>query len=595
MPFPHIFNRKIATEKQNENVAHLVYRPLIHDDAIRVLTIKPGTSQAPIKCRLENHRLGDNLSYEALSYVWGPESPAYKIKVNKRHFVVRENLYHALHQLRSMTEARSIWVDAICLDQNNTQERNDQVQRMTRIYTSARRTIVWLGQPQPMTEAALLFLLEAEKTKQRSNKDTDVMEWIAAKLRDDDLGQIHEALSNFFSNTWFSRVWIQQEFAVSSDVIFVYGRFEIASETIQSAISAVHSIIDNVYGLYNNTDQAWKLFHLRKEHRDNLPKSSLPLLLYYNFGRLEASDPRDHIFSLLGLVDVDEGKLVKVDYDASVENVFITTMTHCLEHYPKSTFRLLSLVGYCPQGKYRKALPSWVPDFSSTSVLTRGFSNITFFAASGGLESDIAITSWSLTLRGRIVDTITTCLHDPSPGLKTISGSDSRKWHLQCRNSGERAGMFYSKTDFEEVWWRLLVCDMGIMLAQSQTLSTAQEVFGAYYLDQEMLHQDFISNSKSKRNDSEFLEMQSLYNRTRRSTSAGLSFCSTSKGLLGWIPRTANEGDKICIFDGARAPFLIRERGDGTYELIGEAYIHGIMYGEAMKWEDITSQTITIT
>lgn len=114
------------------DIANPVYQPLTSNDTIRVLVIEPVSLTMPIKCRLEHQRLREKLPYEALSYVWGPASPVYEFIVNGKVFVIRENLYHALHQLRLETKSRTLWVDAISLNQNDVPERNHQVQQMKR-------------------------------------------------------------------------------------------------------------------------------------------------------------------------------------------------------------------------------------------------------------------------------------------------------------------------------------------------------------------------------------------------------------------------------------------------------------------------------
>jgi hypothetical protein len=69
----------------------------------------------------------------------------------------------------------------------------------------------------------------------------------------------------------------------------------------------------------------------------------------------------------------------------------------------------------------------------------------------------------------------------------------------------------------------------------------------------------------------------------------GRKFCVTNKGHMGRVPYGSSIGDKVCIFFGGCVPFVLRECGDGTFRLVGECYIYGIMDGEAMKREDIAN------
>jgi hypothetical protein len=76
----------------------------------------------------------------------------------------------------------------------------------------------------------------------------------------------------------------------------------------------------------------------------------------------------------------------------------------------------------------------------------------------------------------------------------------------------------------------------------------------------------------------------------------GRKFCSTGKRYLGWVPREAVPSDIICIFLGAEVPYILRpdENDSNYYKLIGETYIHGIMQGEALKWDGMSQQEFKI-
>jgi hypothetical protein len=77
-------------------------------------------------------------------------------------------------------------------------------------------------------------------------------------------------------------------------------------------------------------------------------------------------------------------------------------------------------------------------------------------------------------------------------------------------------------------------------------------------------------------------------------TSRKMNFCITSKQLAGYIPSRSLQSDTICIFSGSPVPHVIRKLPSGNYGLIGEAYIHGIMDGEAMEWEGIEWEDIRL-
>ncbi|PVH96482.1 hypothetical protein DM02DRAFT_499644, partial [Periconia macrospinosa] len=117
---------------------------------IRLLSLLPGKKGDLIRCKLSKGRFKVSLppqyNYEALSYVWGKSTQnRYIMLDNKKDFPVTDNLYAALGRLRRPEKARTLWVDSLCIDQQNTTERNHQVHMMGRIYNSAASVIAWLG------------------------------------------------------------------------------------------------------------------------------------------------------------------------------------------------------------------------------------------------------------------------------------------------------------------------------------------------------------------------------------------------------------------------------------------------------------------
>ena len=118
------------------------------ENHIRVLQLLPHPdANAPVDCALINYplldaRKGTHL-YEAVSYVWGPPPNTHHLLVNGACLSVRQNCYAALVRLRDPAIPRFLWVDAVCINQDDNDEKTDQVQLMTWIYSSARG--VWSG------------------------------------------------------------------------------------------------------------------------------------------------------------------------------------------------------------------------------------------------------------------------------------------------------------------------------------------------------------------------------------------------------------------------------------------------------------------
>lgn len=114
---------------------------------IRLMTLSPGPFTTQIECRLSVASLRDeNPEYEALSYCWGEESNLEEIMLQNRPFKVRKNLYRALIRLRQQDEPRTLWIDAICINQEDKVERGQQVELMGEVYSQTTNCIIWLGE-----------------------------------------------------------------------------------------------------------------------------------------------------------------------------------------------------------------------------------------------------------------------------------------------------------------------------------------------------------------------------------------------------------------------------------------------------------------
>lgn len=112
----------------------------------RLLTIRPGNRLQDIQCSLEISSLDSRPGYEALSYVWGDETIRVPITVDGKRLDVTENLSAALRRLRDRKGGRVMWVDAICINQEDSDEKSVQVAMMRRIYSGCTRAILWLGE-----------------------------------------------------------------------------------------------------------------------------------------------------------------------------------------------------------------------------------------------------------------------------------------------------------------------------------------------------------------------------------------------------------------------------------------------------------------
>jgi hypothetical protein len=187
---------------------------------IRLLELAPGKFDDTVVMRLIPYNLAADNSpmYEALSYAWGTEIAQKKAVLDGMPISITENLDCALRHLRFTLVTRTMWIDAVSMNQKDTQERNHQVQLMGKIYSSAQSVIVWLGPTNHndlhlrVVLGAMQFLFSEENPSTVRIFDymcsiVDVMNQQVGKVGDSK-GCVLDALHSVINRPWFSRIWV---------------------------------------------------------------------------------------------------------------------------------------------------------------------------------------------------------------------------------------------------------------------------------------------------------------------------------------------------------------------------------------------------
>jgi hypothetical protein len=214
----------------------VMYLPLPSRRSIRLLTIFPGSHDDIIRVKLNIVNLEDCPVYEALSYVWGDPEPAFKILCDDQIIEVTPNLGTAIQRLRyeGASRFRVVWIDAVCINQSDLDERSQQVSIMRHIYGQAEGVVVWLGEDESTVTTAISIIQKAAYYA-REEAGVDVPkahqllpESSRSVLRDrKDLPPLdHQdwsAVQSLFRRVWFSRMWGLQEVARAEVVTMLIG------------------------------------------------------------------------------------------------------------------------------------------------------------------------------------------------------------------------------------------------------------------------------------------------------------------------------------------------------------------------------------
>ncbi|TFB01906.1 hypothetical protein CCMA1212_006340 [Trichoderma ghanense] len=189
------------------------YSPLQGPRHIRLLRLLPDWNEhAPLHSQLFEYpmaELGDGPHmYEALSYVWGSPERPYTLFIDEKPMPVTANLHEAVLRLRNRMIERIVWIDAVCIDQSNMEERGEQIQHMAEIYSKASRVIVWLGEAANESDRALKQIrMAADEEKQKSS------------VTDED----RQAILAIVQRPWFRRIWVLQEVAAAQHIVMMCG------------------------------------------------------------------------------------------------------------------------------------------------------------------------------------------------------------------------------------------------------------------------------------------------------------------------------------------------------------------------------------
>jgi len=312
------------------------YKPIsLEGPAFRLLRLLKGNSDDPIQCQLFESKLAlpeHICDYAALSYTWGSKYRPGDIIVNGSNMAVTKNAYLALRDLRCQEQDQVLWVDALCINQDDNDEQGQQVQQMGSIYSEAKRVFIWLGEATYDTDYIMYYMkkLEKESFKHASNGQ-EISQWVnmwsvvVRDLRPDQRDLLVKGLQSLLHRSWFKRVWIIQEAANAQVAEIVCG-----GKSISASIFALMPTLLEI------TPEAHcqPILEIMPGSRRNgswwAKKRDLYTMLD-KFRNSEATDPRDKIYALLGISsNACDTDLLRADYGKNLEDTIFDTTSFLL-------------------------------------------------------------------------------------------------------------------------------------------------------------------------------------------------------------------------------------------------------------------------
>jgi hypothetical protein len=392
------------------------YQPL-QGAGFRQIRLLELLSNGCVRIRTTTLSGSDIPPYEALSYCWGNSTELYRVDVvvcdegddeEMEHLWVSQGLRLALERLILKDSTRMLWIDAICINQSDLGEKSWQVSMMTDIYKNASRVVVYLDVPGGFENPTgdiiprLVHTMQFVKISSCSEitwDDFDSHKELQRSTKPPSNRDIETASLYLFENPWFWRVWIIQEISLARDALVICEGWELPWKALSDAYDWVSKSMHWKF-LAGNTRLS-----LLEISRANAQREDLSTLLLRHRGTL-ASNPRDHIFALIGLAR--DGYQLTVDYNMSPAEIFKETAKHIL--ITQKNLDFLRAAGMSQRSESN--LPSWVPDMRTKALhkpLPNNFSH-------SGSESIATCSENHLSLKCCKVGRVT-MIGDSTPSL----------------------------------------------------------------------------------------------------------------------------------------------------------------------------------
>jgi hypothetical protein len=496
---------------------------------------------------------------------------------------VTKSLYSALRRLRNLGYF-TIWADAICINQADDIEKGQQVQMMGHIYKHAQEVICDLGEADWQVPAALELLhiiisslskvervevINHQDFEQYSLPDLDDEKWLT--------------LGILLSRPWFRRVWVKQEVCLATRPLMLWGEtlFEwdlldmamnfLGQFSLQAALWHAGKIsLEALSGISQVTNMSM----VRKGIRGCRPWKLTDLL--WAAQESEATDPRDRIYSMLGLTIHASDPGLYVSYSESTSMVYKRVSKSMVEKYGTDQ-QVGILLLYRATGP-GNGMPSWILDWERDNAITPMTfgGNGWYHAADGTLpnirtaEDDLVVVAGSTFDYIERVSSVNTkndksYLFERKDICKWVAVTQTLIRDLRGYPTGETSGQAFKTT---------LIADSG-----GRGKLDADIVADSYQAYITLIDDIGLDVAEQRRRANPF--------RIRVAAASNRRFCVTRNEYFGLLPPAAQVGDLICLLLGGDAPVVLRrDESDGLYSYIGDCYVHGIMYGEALKRAD---------
>ncbi|KAK2012064.1 heterokaryon incompatibility protein [Colletotrichum eremochloae] len=592
------------------------YTPLPTDTHVRLLEIsirsgKDGGQEFVYRMVTKDIGSGNHITFEfeAVSYTWGNPTLVSSLPLEgcSGTIGVTENLAHALPYLTKHSTTGYLWIDQLCINQNNSSDKAHQIGRMAQIYSAAKRVIAWLGPADEHSRICKEWLGEVDKMLRSQpyshvvlpgsstfNQATRFLV-VRSTFGKKDTDNIYvPSIRQFWERPWFQRGWIVQEVLRAAEISFL------ASETEYSMqdFADLQSIpADKPLGHEGESNIAYDILLDLKAapYREDQPIRFLRLIARVA-GVFVTSELGDNLYAFLGMID---GSGFTPDYENSIKQNFTAFAVALAQNFGSLDFLSLwsanldVLLPNTPEEL--KSFPSWVPSYSGIPLIapyrlvSGGIQTsrvtVNWNAANGRRhiynQSEDAITTGRLRVRGKIIDRI----HKIS-NTKTASYWETDRPYLDSLVHQIREDL--PNSSFQDWTLTSLVSFLSTIAANGNAPAETPEV---------------VLGLKPREFANELANMngQNSSLASCLAMARGRKFATTEKGRIGMVPwigskenKRDQKGSMIVVLHGCCVPIVLDPNGENEYKVVGECYVEGVMHGEAVYWEEREAETFIL-
>ncbi|KAH0437965.1 hypothetical protein CcaCcLH18_03641 [Colletotrichum camelliae] len=542
--------------------------------SIRRLKLLPGEFEDPLRGRLQ-HRIFDPSfyipNYEALSYAWGEQDDPETLSIvsdsteDESCLRIGKNLASALRDLRRTSESRSVWCDAVCINQRDLPERAAQVQRMADIFRHAGRVVVWLAPDNELVARAMQIFDEIGSlvgyddlaNEFYGHHEGDISYVTSAYL----VPLSHhdwQCLIHLADLPWFTRLWVRQEIILANDsAVLTSGKRELLWSRFSSAVHYLCMKLDWDETVVKASqtrlgssifEKAMDVLECRRAVGDSRNVVAL-------MGSSKCADPRDRVYGILGL---QTSLHMAIDYEKTAKEVYTDWALECYRHYSS-----LEFFDLCEMA----CKPSWVPNLDKPMSIDMGFVRANS-AAQTKAVLDLLPDQLCIEITALQCGSVTqyTSAMPQKPDKEDIQNT-LQSWiselfphEVHTHDSPEKNNL------------------MEAISGGRQSERIADGIFSMGDVKSALLQRGGESQSSNPKRSPMPPNFRASLNRYIH----GTAVFAIDDGHFGLGSSAARAGDEIFVVLGCRMPIVMRPMEDSKYSIIGPCYIPHLSHGEAV-------------